>query len=49
MADVAAHLAVQEKTERTDQMMRSILMHANPLWRDQRSTNAKALVRRRVR
>ena len=26
-----------------DQMMRGILRHANPLWRDHRSTNARLL------
>ena len=31
----------KDKTKPTDQMMRSILMHANPMWRKQRSTNAK--------
>ena len=49
MADAAAHLALQgqifdkKKTIQTDQMMRNILMHANPMWREQRSTNAKVL------
>ena len=49
MPDVAAHLAVQgeildkKKTKQTDQMMRSILMHANTMWREQRSTHAKVL------
>ena len=31
----------KDKTKQTDQMMRSILMHANPMWSEQRSTNAK--------
>ena len=33
----------KKKTKQTDQMMRSILIHANPMWKDQRLTNAKVL------
>ena len=33
----------KKRTKQTDQMKRSILMHANLLWRDRRSTNARLL------
>ena len=46
MADATDHLVHRRKysTKRDkhiDQMMRCILMQANPIWRDQRSTNAR--------
>ena len=33
----------EKRTKQTYQMMRDILRHASPLWRDQRSTNARLL------
>ena len=33
----------KKKTKQTDQMMRSMLMHASPMWREKKSTNAKVL------
>ena len=33
----------KKRTKQTDQMMRDILRHADPLWRDQRSANARLL------
>ena len=33
----------KKRTKQSDQMMRSILIHANPVWRDQRSTNARVV------
>ena len=33
----------KKRTKQTDQMMREILRHANPLWRDQIPTNARLL------
>ena len=33
----------KNRTKQTDQMMRDILRHADPLWRDWRSTNARLL------
>ena len=49
MAGASAHSGVsgenlrQKEDQQTDQMMRDILRHASPLWRDQRSTNARLL------
>ena len=33
----------KKKTKQTDRMMGNILIHANPKWREQRSTNARLL------
>ena len=43
MADVEEKILDRKKIWQTDQMMKNMLLHANSVWREQRSTVAQFL------